>query len=111
MRFSKTGDIYKISKMTGNKDSFLGIRFSENSEETTQVIEVNIKYPKNINKNVSKDEVLEKVNFGLSVVNKSLKTDYKLSYIYYVASLDSVYEDLIQRLIVHYHFGKKFKET
>ena len=21
------------------------------------------------------------------------------------------YEDLIQKLIVHYHFGKKFKET
>ena len=97
--------------MTENKDSFLGIRFSENSEETTQVIEVNIKYPKNINKNVSKDEVLEKINFGLRIINKSLKTDYRLSYIYYVASLDSVYEELIQKLIVHYHFGKKFKET
>ena len=111
MRFSKTGDIYKISKMTGNKDSFLGIRFSENSEETTEVIEVSIKYPKNINKNVSKDKILEKVNFGLSVGNKSLKTDYKLSHIYYVASLDSVYEDLIQRLIIHYHLDKKFKEN
>ena len=97
--------------MTVNKDSFLGIGFFENSEESTQVIEVNIKYPKNINKNVSKDKVLKKVNFGLSVINKSLKTDYKLSCIYYVASLDSVYENLIQRLIVHYHFGKKFKET
>ena len=48
MRFSKTGDIYKISRMTGNKDSFLGISFSENSEETTQVIEVSVKYSKNI---------------------------------------------------------------
>lgn len=111
MKFSKTDNIYKISKMTGNKDSFLGIRFSENSEETTEVIEVSIKYPKNINKNVSKDKILEKVNFGLSVVNKFLKTDYKLSHIYYVASLESVYEDLIQRLIRHYHDGKEFIEV
>lgn len=64
MRFSKTGDIYKISKMTRNKDSVLGISFSENSEETTQVIEINIS--KMLKRSFEKE-----VNKGAVFVNTS----------------------------------------
>jgi len=110
MGFSKTGCIYKISRMTGNRDSFLGISFTEDSKDDIKVIEVEIKHPKNIKNNPSKDEVLEQVLIGLKLINKSLKTNYKLSHIYYVPSSDSVYQDLIQRLIVHYHLEKEFKE-
>ena len=114
MGFTKKGNIYKITRMTGNCDSFLGISFAETTEENPEVIEVQIKNPKKKKNQPSKDEVLKQVLAGLKSVNQSLGTDYKLSQIYYVPSSDgpsSIYQSLIRRLVIHYHNGNEFKEV
>jgi hypothetical protein len=117
MAFTKKDNIYKITRMTGNHDSFLGISFAENhelkTEQNPEVIEVEIRNPKKKENPPSKDEILKQVLAGLESVNKSLGTSYKLSQIYYVPSSDgpsSIYQSLISRLIVHYHSGNEFKE-
>ena len=46
MGFTKKDNIYKITRMTGNHDNFLGIFFAENSEQNPEVIEVQIRNPK-----------------------------------------------------------------
>ena len=38
MKFTKQGNIYRITRMTGNSDSFLGISFAENIEHNPEVI-------------------------------------------------------------------------
>lgn len=114
MGFTKTDNIYKISRMTGNHDSFLGISFAENIEQNPEIIEVQIKNPKKNKNQLSKDEILKHVLAGLKSVNQFLGTNYKLSKIYYVPSLDgpsSIYESLIYTLIIHYHNGNDFKEV
>ena len=50
MGFTKKYNSYKITRMTGNHDSFLGISFAENIEQNPEVIEVQIRKPKK-NKN------------------------------------------------------------
>ena len=98
MGFTKKDNIYKITRMTGNHDSFMGISFAENSEQNPEVIEVQIRNPK-------KNEVLKQVLAGLKSVNQSLGTNYKLSQIYYVPSSDgpsSIYQSLIRTLIINY---------
>lgn len=50
---------------------------------------------------------------GLKVVNKSVKTNYKLSQIYYLPSynpLNLAYKFLIISLIRHYHQGNQFEK-
>jgi hypothetical protein len=114
MGFTKKGNIYKITRMTGNHDSFLGISFAENIEQNPEVIEVQIRNPKKKKNQPSKDEVLKQVLAGLESVNQSLGTNYKLSQIYYVPSSDgpsSMYQSLIRTLITHYHSGNEFKEV
>ena len=110
----KKDNIYKITRMTGNHDSFLVISFAENTEQNPEVIEVQIRNPKKKKNQPSKDEVLKQVLAGLESVNQSLGTNYKLSQIYYVPSSDgpsSMYQSLIRRLIIHYHSGNEFKEV
>jgi len=41
--FTKKDNIYKITRMTGNHDSFLGISFAENIEQNPEIIEVQIR--------------------------------------------------------------------
>ena len=114
MGFTKKDNIYKITRMTGNCDSFLGISFAENTEQNPEVIKVQIRNPKKKKNQPSKNEVLKQVLAGLESVNQSLGTNYKLSQIYYVPSSDgpsSMYQSLIRRLIIHYHSGNEFKEV
>ena len=114
MGFTKKDNIYKITRMTGNHDRFLGISFAENIEQNPEIIEVQIRNPKKNKNRPSKDEVLKQVLAGLKSVNQSLGTNYKLSQIYYVPSSDgpsSIYQSLIRTLIIHYHSGNDFKEV
>ena len=114
MGFTKKENIYKITRMTGNHDIFLGISFAENIEQNPEIIEVQIRNPKKNKNQPSKDEVLKQVLAGLKSVNQSLGTNYKLSQIYYVPSSDgpsSIYQSLIRTLIIHYHSGNDFKEV
>lgn len=114
MGFTKKDNIYKITRMTGNYDSFLGISFAENIEQNPEIIEVQIRNPKKKKNQPSKNEVLKQVLAGLESVNQSLGTNYKLSQIYYVPSSDkpsSMYQSLIRTLITHYHSGNEFKEV
>jgi len=116
MRFSKTGNIYKIIRITGSQDNILGISFVEtnSSEADLEVIEWD--FP-NIDKSrirTSEEEVLEQVLSGLESVNKSLGTNYKLSKIYFSPfdiSTNRIYSGLIAALIRHYHSGNQFKEV
>jgi hypothetical protein len=113
MGFTKKSNIYRITKMTGNQDNFLGISFAENTEQNPEVIEVQIRNPKKKKDPPSKDEVLKQVLAGLYSINQLLGTNYKLSQIYYVPSSDgpsSIYQSLIKELIIHYHSGNEFKE-
>jgi hypothetical protein len=72
MGFTKKDNIYKITRMTGNHDSFLGISFAENIEQNPEVIEVQIRNPKKKKNQPSKDEVLKQVLASLESVNQSL---------------------------------------
>jgi hypothetical protein len=112
MGFTRKDNIYQISIMTGNQDSYLGISFAEKIEQNPEVIERQIPNPKKNKNQPSKDEVLKEVLAGLKSVNQTLGTNYKLSNIYYVRSSDgpsSIYQSLIRRLIIHYHRGNEFK--
>ena len=116
MRFSKTGNIYKIIRITGSQDNILGISFVETnrSEDNLEVIEWNFAKSDRRRIRTSKEEVLEQVLCGLESVNQSLETNYKLSKIYFSPSdraSNSVYKLLICRLIRHSHSGNEFKEV
>ena len=50
IRLTKKDNIYKITRMTGNHNSFLGIYFVENIEQNLEIIEVPIRNSKK-NKN------------------------------------------------------------
>lgn len=114
MRFSKTGNIYKIIRITGLQDNILGISFVEtnSSEANLEVIEWN--FSNSDRSRTSKKEVVEQVLSGLESVNKSLGTNYKLSKIYFSPfdiSTNRIYSGLIAALIRHYHSGNEFKEV
>ena len=114
MEVTKKDNIYKITRMTGNHDSFLGISFAENIEQNPEIIEVQIRNLKKNKNRPSKDKVLKQVLAGLKSVNQSLGTNYKLSQIYYIPYLagpSSIYQSLIRTLIIHYHSGNDFKEV
>jgi len=116
MTFSKTGNIYKIIKITGSQDNILGISFVEinSSEANLEVIEWNFPNIDRSTSKTSKEEVLKQVLYGLESVNKSLGTNYKLSKIYFSPfdiSTNRIYSGLIAALIRHYHSGNEFKEV
>ena len=116
MRFSKTGNIYKIIRITGSQDNILGIFFVEtnSSEANIEVIEWNFSNSDKSRSRTSKEEVVEQVLSGLESVNKSLRTNYKLSKIYFSPfdiSTNRIYSGLIATLIRHYHSGNEFKEV
>jgi len=123
MRFSKDGEIYKVIRITGSQDNYLGISFAEKEISDPEVIELKIgpivqKKPfyKVITRPIltTKKEIKQQVLNGLDSINKSLGTNYQLSHIYFVPSdscRDQVYTLLTERLIRHYHEGKEFKES
>jgi hypothetical protein len=114
MRFSKTNDIYKIIRMTGSQNNILGVSFSEGDvrEDNINVIEWSFGHSEKFLS--SKEEILKQVISGLRNKNENLKTDYKLSKIYFSPSdspSNSVYRLLICKLIDHYHSGGEFEEV
>lgn len=114
MRFSKTNDIYKIIRITGSQNNILGVSFYETDflEDNITVIEWNFGHSEKILS--SKEEILNQVISGLRNKNKCLKTNYKLSKIYFSPSdsaSNSVYRLLICKLIDHYHSGGEFQEV
>lgn len=116
MDYIKRGNIYIVTRMTGNRDNILGVCFSENDNENNiNVIEWNSSIRNGYipNFKTSSLEVLKQVLYGLKITNESLETNYKLSKIYFLPAEDgseSIYERLIASLIVHYHKGNKFRE-
>ena len=123
MRFSKDGEIYKVIRITGSQDNYLGISFAEKEISDPEVIELKIgpivqKKPfyKVITRPIltTKKEIKQQVLNGLDSINKSLGTNYQLSHIYFVPSDSCKHQDyklLTERLIRHYHEGKEFKEN
>ena len=115
MRFSKTNNIYKITRITGSQDNILGVAFDDKNNSNNDIEVIEWDFP-NIDKSrirTSKEEVLKQVLSGLESVNQSLGTNYKLSQIYFLpfdSGTNSVYNLLICKLIRHYHSGNKFKE-
>ena len=120
MKFSKKGDVYTVTRITGSQDNILGITLAPNfyirdrSSNSIEVIEWEFS---NINKGsikTSKQEVMEQVLAGLDSINFSLRTNYRLSKIYFCpfdSSANQVYSGLIAKIIRHYHDGNKFEET
>jgi hypothetical protein len=110
MRFTKKGNIYRITRLTGSQDNILGVSFGEDNK--MEILEWPIEEGEKIR--TSKKEVLEQIISGLESVNQSLGTNYKLSKIYFLPSdraSNSVYNLLICKLIRHYHSGNEFKEV
>ena len=118
MQFLKEGEIYKVIRITGSQNNFLGISFSENENSDLQIIELEVK-PIEITKPVlkiinpplltTKEEIEQQVLAGLDSINESVGTNYRFSHIYFVPSdscEDEVYQLLIVILIRHYHTGK-----
>jgi len=111
MRFSKTENMYRVSRITGSQDNILGIVFSENKKETIDLIEWEIKEGANIK--ATSEQVLEQVLSGLKKANEELGKNYQLSEIHFLPSdsaSNSVYEFLIQELVKHYDTGSEFLE-
>lgn len=60
----------------------------------------------------SKEQILGQMISGLNSIHRSLKTNYQLLKIYYLAAeyrSDLIYQSLIRRLIKDYHNGNEFK--
>nr|YP_009059261.1 hypothetical protein [Eunotia naegelii]YP_009059313.1 hypothetical protein [Eunotia naegelii]AHI51208.1 hypothetical protein [Eunotia naegelii]AHI51260.1 hypothetical protein [Eunotia naegelii] len=115
MRFLKSGNVYKIIRITGAQDNILGICFMEpnSSEDNLEVIEWDFPKIYRRTEKTSKQEVIDQVLSGLETINKSLGTNYKLSKIYfspYDISKNRVYSGLVAVLIRYYHNGNKFEE-
>ena len=118
MGFLKKGNLYMLTRMTGNQNNILGITFGNAKTDSIEnQIEVNtweLPEAKNSPVRTSKEEVFEQVVSALNSVNQDLGTSYTLSKIYYVPSEDGsnfMYRTLLRRLIKHYHEGKKFQES
>jgi hypothetical protein len=110
MQYTKQGNIYKVMRITGNRDNILGVCFTQENNTTLKIIE----WPVNKNKPIlaSKNELSMQVMSGLESINNFLKTNYKLSKIYFLpseSSSDLIYRFLIHKLIIHYHKSSQFE--
>jgi ribosomal protein L18E len=90
MGFTKKDNIYKITRMTGNRENILGVSFANKHsiENKIEVIEWNFSNIDNSKIRTSKKEVLNQGLSGLNSINQALETNYTLSKIYYVPSED-----------------------
>ena len=86
LEFSKEDNIYKVSRIKGNRDNIFGISFAEknSSEDNIEGVEWNFFNSDSSKIGASKEEILKQVFSGLKSINKDLKTNYQLSKIYYV---------------------------
>ena len=115
MGFTKKDNIYKITRITGNRDNILGISFGNkhSTEINIEVIEWKFLNIRSSKIRTSKTEVLNHLLSGLNSINQSFGTSYILSKIYHLPSEDGsslVYQTLIRSLIKHYYEGKEFEE-
>ena len=71
MGFTKKDNIYKITRVTGNRDNILGISFGNKHsiENNIEVIKLNFPNIDNNNIRTSKTEVLNQVLSGLNFRN------------------------------------------
>ena len=84
----------------------MGISFAEKDtiEDNIEVIEWDFPSSDKSKIQTSKEEILKQVLSGLNLMNKCLRTNYKLSKIYYVPAEDGsdlIYRDHIRSLIEH----------
>lgn len=81
MGFTKKDNIYKITRVTGNRDNILGISFDNrnSTENNIEVIEWNFPNIGSSKIRTSKTEVLNQVLSGLNSINQCLGTSYTLS--------------------------------
>ena len=116
MSFTRIGNIYRVTRITGWIDKFLGIVFadsSEQSEQTPEVIEVEMRNSIPNKNPVSKDEVVKQVLSGLEAFNRAAGTNYKVSKIFFAPSFEGrspIFEGLTYSLVGHYHRGGDFRE-
>ena len=81
MGFFQKDNIYRVTRMTGNRDNILGVSFADknSSENNIEVIEWDFPNIDESRIRTSKEEVLEQVLSGLKSINESLETNYQLS--------------------------------
>ena len=116
MFFTKTGNIYKIVRITGAQDNILGIEFmtDDDSNNKIEVIEWEFPHTYKSRMKTSREEVLKQVLKSLKKMNKRFGTKYKISRIYFVPfelPYNQIYSGLTTLLINYYHKGETFEET
>ena len=96
MKFTKTNDIYRISRIRVGYDNILGVCFTQEDNEPLEIIEWDLKNKETIK--TSRSEIQSQVLSSLRLVNQYLNKNYRVSKIYDVPvdnSSNSVYEFLI----------------
>lgn len=109
MQFVFDNGFYKVARITGSQDNLLSVRLS-NTKCAIQIVPLPSK-GKEVAQ-IDKNEVLRQVKKGLSLVNQKLEKQYFLSEIQFVSSganSPSVYNYLIQELIMRIDSGGEFK--
>lgn len=106
MQFSKNEDIYRVSRITGSQDNFLGVALADSP---TQLEIVEWAISENPKTRTSSDELLKQVSEGLAEINKELDSNYYLSRIYYLPDErpdNDIYKLLVIELIRRIHSGE-----
>ena len=99
MQFVKSGEVYKVARITGVQDNFLGVTLAEHPAGIELVA---FPIPGNASVKASPEEVLKQVIEGLSEVNLELGKDYRLAKVFYSPQenpSNAVYKLLISELI------------
>lgn len=99
MQFVKSGEVYKVARITGVQDNFLGITLTDQQVEIELVA---LPVDKSGSVKISPDELLRQVMDGLSEVNLELGKDYRLAKLFYSpqeSASHDVYKLLISELI------------
>ncbi|MGO4703982.1 hypothetical protein [Dyella sp. 2RAB6] len=106
MQLVKSGDIYKIARITGAQDNLLGVTFADHPGEI-ELVALRTQDPSKVS--AEPGEVLRQVTIGLSDVNRELGTSYCLSKVFYLpneSAANSVYELLIVALVKKFEAGE-----
>lgn len=99
MQFAKSGEVYKVARITGVQDNFLGVTLADHPAEIELV---EFPMPGGGPVKASPNEVLKQVTEGLSEVNLELGKHYRLAKVFYSPQENSdhaVYKFLISELI------------
>ena len=109
MEFSKKGNIFQILlPREENRSIFLGVSFSHQENQEIGLVEMNSQ--------PTDQKILKEITIELKSINKFLKSEYKVSKIYYDQSNGcsaDIYRPLLRSLIrTHYFEGESaFRET